>query len=55
MYEFVGTLVVQAIIAVYVYGRLTERVNSHGRRLKVVETKVDNHETRISHLEGSRG
>ena len=38
----------------YFYGRLTERVSSHGRRLGEVESKVDDHETRISHLEGGK-
>lgn len=38
----------------YFYGRLTERVKSHGERISRVEGTVDNHETRISHLEGSK-
>ena len=38
--------------AVFVYGRLTERVKGQGDRIGRVETKVDDHETRLSHLEG---
>jgi len=52
--SFWATLVIQAFVAIYVYGRLTERVNSHGKRLDKAEDKLDDHETRIGHLEGAR-
>jgi hypothetical protein len=54
MWEFWGTVAVQTVVAIFCYGMLFERVKGHGSRLKGLEGKVDNHETRISHLEGKR-
>ena len=54
MYVFVATLIVQAVVAVFVYGRLTERVAGHSDRIENLEHKVDDHGERIGRLEGGR-
>lgn len=40
------------IVGVFVYGRLTEKVNGHDKRIEKLEDKVDAHGSRIAHLEG---
>jgi len=42
------TLVVQALIAVFVYGRLTEKVNSNVQRLNSLEAEQDSQWTDIN-------
>lgn len=52
MYELIGTIVVQAVIAVFVYGRLTERVAGHGKRIETLEGTSNRHEGEIGELRG---
>lgn len=47
--------------ALFVYGRLTERVHGQGQKIVAIEKeqvrqwdKLDNHESRISRIEGQR-
>ena len=47
-------LLLHASIAIFYYGRMSERVSSHAAWLRALETKVDAHETRISRLEGGK-
>jgi hypothetical protein len=42
------------IIAVWYYGRLTQKVEDHGERLDKTEVQILDHETRISRLEGKQ-
>ena len=41
--------------AVFVYGRLTEKVRILSGWLRAITDKVDDHETRFSKLEGREG
>lgn len=45
---------VSALVGVFVYGRLTEKVSGHELRIDKLETKVDDHGERISRLEARR-
>lgn len=47
----VGTLVIQLALGAYVHGKLSERVSGHGRRLDKVETRLDDHDTRLREVE----
>lgn len=60
-WELVVTVVSNICIAVFVYGRLTERVRGQSDSIEAIEAeqvrqwgKLDNHEGRISRLEGQR-
>lgn len=46
--------VVSGIAAIYVYGRLTEKVSSHDKRLDKVEERVEGHGLAIAHLERAK-
>lgn len=46
-------LLIQLGLAVWTAARLTEKVEGNGRWLQSVHNKVENHETRISTLEGA--
>lgn len=57
-----GTLVINAMVAVYVYGKLTQKVadltswsKKHDADLNEHTDKLFNHEGRIAHLEGRKG
>ena len=61
IWTLIGTLVIQLIVAVYTYGKLTERVSNISEDvdaqdaiLKEHSTRLNNHGERISHLEGRR-
>jgi F0F1-type ATP synthase membrane subunit c/vacuolar-type H+-ATPase subunit K len=47
------TVLSQGFAAAYVYGKLTQSVTDQRKQTDKLETKVDGHETRISHLEGA--
>lgn len=49
------TVAVNLLTAAYVYGKLTNEVSGHKGWLTNLEKKVDNHETRISFIEGAKG
>jgi len=49
------TVIIQLLIAVFVYGKLTNEVSGHKSWLMNLDKKVDNHETRISFIEGAKG
>lgn len=58
---FIGTLVVQLIVAVFLYGQLTAQVRNHTERLDKMDTDsalqwahLNDHERRISTMEGAR-
>lgn len=46
-------LLIQLGLAVWTAAKLVERVDGHHQWLKALETKKDEHETRISTLEGA--
>lgn len=48
----IGSAGLHAAIAVFLYGRMTERVANHSRWLTDLEEKVSDHAERISRLEG---
>jgi hypothetical protein len=48
------TTIGQKKTASFYYGKLTEKVDGHSADIKKLEVKTDNHETRISHLEGAK-
>lgn len=57
-----GTLVIHALAALYVYGKLTQKVadltswsKKHDGELGEQGKVLLNHESRISHLEGRKG
>lgn len=50
--ELVFTVLIQLLAATYVYGRLTERVARHAKRIDILENTSSNHEQRISRIEG---
>jgi hypothetical protein len=57
--QFLGTILVNLIIGVYVYGQLTQRVKDLSSWSKKHDSNLDehgrlllNHEGRISHFEG---
>ena len=43
--------VISLLCAVYVYGRLAEKVDNHAQRLVKFEDRLDDHGNRIAHLE----
>lgn len=43
---------VSAVAAIYVYGRLTEKVSGHDKRLDKVETHVEENALAIARLDG---
>lgn len=45
---------VSALVGVFVYGRLTEKVSGHDLRIGKLESKSDDHGERIAKLEGRR-
>jgi hypothetical protein len=47
------TIILQLIIASYTYGKLTNEVVNLKSNAKDVNKQVDDHETRISRLEGA--
>lgn len=47
------SFVTQAIVAAFVYGKLTQSLTDTKKQADKIEKKVDGHETRISHLEGA--
>lgn len=51
----VGGVVLHGGLAVFYYGRMSERVGNTLGWLSRVSQKVDDHETRISRLEGTDG
>jgi hypothetical protein len=48
-------ILVQLLVAVFVYGRLTERVRNHGDRIVVLEASDRRHEGEIGELYGVVG
>jgi hypothetical protein len=44
--------IISAITAIYVAGRLTEKVSSHDKRLDKVETHVEENALAIARLDG---
>jgi len=57
-----GTLLIQALAAVYIYGKLTQKVTDltswskkHDGELADHDRQLYDHEGRISHIEGRRG
>lgn len=61
-WQVVATAIAQLAVAVYVYGKLTERVRGQGIEIrdmktdvKDIQTDVSGHERRISHIEGRKG
>lgn len=53
-YAAVGfALLIQLGLAVWTAAKLVERVDGHHQWLKAIDTKQDQHETRISKLEGA--
>ena len=63
-YEAIATIIIQVLVAAFVYGRLTERVKTlgdrttdHGRRISNVETVISGtggHGERLTALEAWR-
>ena len=60
--QFFGTVIVNLLIGVFVYGQLTQKVKDlsswsrkHDAELVDHAEKLMNHEGRISHIEGRRG
>ena len=49
------TALIQIAAASYVYGKLTQQVADHGRRLTELEASNADHERRLSHIEGRIG
>lgn len=49
-----STAAVHAIIAIWYYGRLTERIDNQGTWLRDIDKMVNDHETRLSRLEGKQ-
>ena len=49
---FFSTLGIQILACAYVYGKLSKSVENHDKSIDSIWGKVDNHEQRISHLEG---
>jgi len=47
-------VLVSVLIGVFVYGKLTEKVNSHDPRISALEIAKDDHGQRIARLEGER-
>jgi hypothetical protein len=50
--ETVITIIVQVLVAAFVYGRLTERVKGHGEKIKTLESDNKRHEGEIGELFG---
>ena len=50
-YGWLIAVAVNLLTAAYVYGKLTQSVSDHERRLGKTEVKLDDHETRITRLE----
>jgi hypothetical protein len=48
------SVIVQVAGIAYVYGKLTSKVSTHDKFIAVLDAKVDEHETRISHIEGAQ-
>lgn len=60
--QFLGTVLVNVLIGVFVYGQLTQKVKDLASWSKKHDAEIDrhssqlmNHEGRISHIEGRRG
>lgn len=49
---FAATLAVQLVIGAFVYGKLTNRVESHDDSIERMWPRIDDHERRISRMEG---
>lgn len=50
----VATIVVQLLVGAYVYGRLTEKVVGHEKRIGKLEDRAEDHGERIARLEAGR-
>lgn len=50
----VVTVVIQLLTAGYVYGKLTNEVSNHKSDIQELRLEVNDHETRISRLEGAK-
>jgi hypothetical protein len=50
--ETVITIIVQVLVAAFVYGRLTERVKGHGIKITTLESDAKRHEGEIGELFG---
>jgi len=46
-------VLIQGGLAIYTSGKLAQKVTGHGEWLNKLDNRVDEHETRISHLEGA--
>jgi hypothetical protein len=53
--ETIITILVNLLTAAFVYGRLTERVKSHGKKIEVLESSNIRHEGEIGELYGIAG
>jgi len=58
----IGTLAINGLMAVYVYGQLTQKVKDltswskeHNEQLRDHGARLLDHEGRISHIEGRKG
>lgn len=50
-----GSLVIQLLVAVFFYGRLTQRTDEHGNKLEKLEAKTDKHDGEIGVVYGTLG
>ena len=53
--DLIVTIIIQLLTAAFVYGRLTERVKSHGTRITKTEDLATRHEGEIGELFGHAG
>jgi hypothetical protein len=55
MWQLIGTLFIQLVIGVFVYGRLTERNKVHTEQISKLEDKTDKHDGEIGQVFGKLG
>jgi hypothetical protein len=53
MYQLIGTIAVQLLVAVFVYGKLSERNKVHTEQIQKLETKTDKHDGELGVVYGT--